>query len=98
MPFLSDFLELKQALSTNVQRPRRLDLSKLNSLAQDVEKPNMGAPAEKVQWTTQMLFNLLKEFELLKAFPDHLITELSQSGEILDLSPNTQILQQGQMN
>lgn len=58
----------------------------------------MGAPAEKVQWTTDMLFKMLKEFELLKAFPDHLINELSQASEILDLPANIQILQQGQLN
>lgn len=58
----------------------------------------MSSAAPKLEWTPEALAALFKGFPLLEKFPDHLITKLSQASEVLELPPNTQILQQGQLN
>jgi CRP-like cAMP-binding protein len=58
----------------------------------------MSSAALKKEWTPESLRTLFKAFPLLESFPDHLINELVQATEILELKSNTQILQQGQVN
>lgn len=41
---------------------------------------------------------VIKGFPLLENFPEHLVAQLAQASELLDLPTNTQILKQGQMN
>lgn len=58
----------------------------------------MSAAPKQSVWTAEHIRELLKSFAILNAFPEALITQLVHAAEILDLPPNTQILQQGQIN
>lgn len=58
----------------------------------------MSAAANKSDWSVADLIALFKAFPLLESFPESLILELSGASEILEMPPNTQILQQGQAN
>lgn len=58
----------------------------------------MGLPAEKKQWSIESLIGILKGFGLLESLPEPLFRQLAQVSEIIELPPNTQILQQGQLN
>jgi CRP-like cAMP-binding protein len=58
----------------------------------------MAYPAENIQWTTTDLIKMFRDFSLLDSLPETLIEELAQAAEILEIPPNTQILQQGQVN
>lgn len=58
----------------------------------------MSSTAKKLSSPSDQVKEMIKGFPLLENFPEHLIEQLAQASEILDLPPNTQILKQGQMN
>lgn len=58
----------------------------------------MSSAAKPLQENLEELTNLFKAFPILQGFPEHLVTELAQAAETISVPPNSQILQQGQMN
>lgn len=58
----------------------------------------MSAAAQKPKADVNNILEILKDFPLLNRFPDHLIAELANSSELIELPENAQILKQGQMN
>lgn len=59
----------------------------------------MSSPVKKINPSPEGdMKALIKSFPLLENFPDHLIAQLANSAEILELPENTQILKQGQVN
>lgn len=58
----------------------------------------MSAAPKTTPWTAEEIRGLFKSFVILQSFPESLIGHLVKAAEIIDLPPNTQILQQGQLN
>lgn len=58
----------------------------------------MSSAAVKTQWDNEAFVALFKAFPILEGFPESLIQELARASEVIDLAPNIQILQQGQVN
>jgi CRP-like cAMP-binding protein len=58
----------------------------------------MSAAAPKSEEDVRQIIGILKEFPLFDSFPEHLVAELANGSEIVDMPENTQILKQGQMN
>jgi len=58
----------------------------------------MSVHALKSNWRLDDLEALFKEFPILATFPGRVITELAKATDVVEVPPNTQLLQQGQVN